>query len=679
MPSGLGFFGRLMDEIGTQAGVEVTPEMRAQARELEEGAKVLKMKAKADRETRAARLGIDLAANFTPRVTPRGGRLNALRQAPILGINTSGPNSMLRTGHTSSLSSGQKPGPGPNSGRWRSQLPADGHASGEAPKKGSTPELQSNPPPPLESKSGKVTKASPNILVVDGFKRPYPSKPRPEKTAGGGNATNSASTNTAARPNAVPKLNLAVVKTDGKSSQQVKSPEDSERAGDPGTWPGSHWHSKKRGTEPPSSVRSVADEKDSWRRNTGSSVQSTGPQSARPWVTGQDSRLTVTPPATARPYIGVQDTTAVSPPGSARPWVAGQDSRGVGNLPGSARRRQYPRWDAPKSSRADMASSWRSTPRAGNAERPDGQRLSPTQGWGGGSLGGHVDVDIRPYSARALPVTGAFGGEQPVLQSARVLTLGGDFGNCQTVDAPVAPAVLGIDWGNVSGGVDIGQSVGGPAASRHNVQNGASEKIIALLGGKPSAAEGWSNRLLSLGPQPHQHQPQQHQRLPSSGVEFVQLGNEVLAIGNNGCVSSLPQGAGQPSFMLPSDSASNMYMLPNFNLGQAFAPPGEQCLPLASSSFSTQRNGLSDESAVQGSVQERWYGNSQQSAQGDRKTVGGMFDQMGHVDGTMFGVSSLNSNSGGGGQVQSRGVKDGSWRPGREVTRSASGSASYWG
>ncbi|CAD7704005.1 unnamed protein product [Ostreobium quekettii] len=674
VPGSLGYFGRLMDEIGSQAGVEVTDEMRKQAREIKESANLAKAKAKAMRENRASRLNIDLTSN-TPRVTPRSARITTGRQVPPLS-----PSSRLSPG-PGGLSSMQKAN-GQSAGRWRNQSPTAVTRSAAVPEvaqKSDVSETEVKPAPPLQSKSGgKVTKASANILVVDGFKRPYPSKPRPDKAPGtpGAPATSkeSSATASAARPSTVPKLNLAIVKTDPKAPPAKKSAEGSDHGGDgdPGTWQGMHWH-KKRGNELPNSVRSAADEMDSWRHGGPAQVQAAGPLSARPWMGGQETRLAVTPPATARPYIGVQESgDPASPHGSAGPWVAGQETRPPTTPPGSARVVQrsarYERWDAPRSSRADMASNWRSTPRGSSGEQGQDRSESPARGWGGRTLGSG-DPGAPPYSSRPASTTQAPSGETPVLQQgARALNR--KFMSAGNLDVP--PGMLGMDRSTFhSSSLEAVRSAGlsmDAAAVRGSLQNGASENIIALLG--KQGTDGWANRMLSLEQQQRQQQQQQQQqRRGMVGGGVAPVGGDVLGMGNGLGLGSMPLSASQPMY-------GHSLVHPNYSGAHGYGMLGDSALRLESVLASgAHRNGMEDAMFGQDGGQQWWCG-PQQRTQGEGKLGGRGFGGLEHD--ALLQVAQLNLSGGDAGRGGGRGARPGTWGQGPEVARSGAGGTYYW-
>eukprot|EP00803_Ostreobium_quekettii_P002715 evm.model.scf_361.8 EVM.evm.TU.scf_361.8 scf_361:54782-58631(-) len=673
VPSSMCYFGRLMDEIGSQAGVEVTDKMREDAREIKESANLRKAEAKAMRENRASRLNIDLTSNFAPRATPRSGRMAVGRQVPPLSPSS-------RLGSTQGGFNSVQKANGQNSGRWRNPSPVAVTRCSPVVDAAQTPavaESDAATAPALQSKSGKVTKASPNILVVDGFKRPYPSKPRADKAPGAPATPKDLAVGpSAARPNTVPKLNLSIMKTDPKAPPPKKSSDDSDRGeGDPGTWQGMHWH-KKRGVEPPSSVRSAADEMDSWRRGAPAQAQGSGPQSARPWTGGLESQLVTTPPATARPYLGVQEIAdPASPPNSARPWASGQEARPPVTPPGSARVGQrsarYERWDAPKSSRADMASSWRSTPRGSTEEQGKERSEPPTRGWGGRSLG-TGDAGAQPYSARVAATTQpqVQGGEPPGLQQGtRVLSINRQFGSTGNLEMP--PGMLGFDWNTVNSTlVDAGRPAGlslDAAGGSANHQSGASDNIIALLG--KQCTDGWPSRTYPMD-------QQQHQRAGQANTGL--LGSNVVAMGNGLGMGSTPLAASQPMYGLPSDSLGHALAHPDYSAAYG-ALRDSAALRLTSALASGgQRNGSTVGGGIGGhdSRQQWWSGASQRGVQGDGKLGGRGFDTMGQD--TLLRVAQLNLGGGEGGQSGNRGVRQATWGQGPEVARSGSGSSYYW-
>lgn len=262
---------------------------------------------KARREESALALGVDLTASATPRAMSRGGMCGTWR-AP-----------------------GSARGADPVAGI----MPRNSVASSVSSKDQST-----------EGNGGLIVKANSNILVVHNYKRPFPSKPKEDKS----NANSGAHTPRQPSPLSisppavpgikgmvVPRLNLATLNAEDNSSPAEGS------GGKTGkTWMADHW--RKRHGGDPDTHRSAADLDDNWRTPSARALPETE-EGAQPKPDGQNSAAV---------------------PQSARSWQppsAPVSARGQAP-PRSARSSFYQRWDNPPlSSRADQVGSWRSTPR----------------------------------------------------------------------------------------------------------------------------------------------------------------------------------------------------------------------------------------------------------------------------------------------------------------------------
>ncbi|GMH44198.1 hypothetical protein BSKO_12132 [Bryopsis sp. KO-2023] len=354
VPESICYFGRLMDDISKLAQVPVTPEDRKKAEEIKKLSQERRVAEKARREGSAANLGVDLTStsSATPHTTPRD------------------LNGMWRP-----LNSARAPlVPGPSSTTPRVAPPP-------------LPLSARGAPSEEKKKAELIVKANSNILVVHGFKRPYPSKPREEKpkksSAGKGDGArdSEASANSAApvkpsKPSKaskksgkstkpalglelgtkgtgtlVPRLNLATL-NDEDTSQNSGSSKNDDPSGK--TWMADHW--RKRHGGDPDTHRSAADLDDNWRM-----------PSARVATVADEGDAPVDASASA------------AVPNSARPWRPQQtpgSARGQAP-PRSARNSKYQRWEnPPKSSRADEASSWRTTPRGEPADSTNSWRAS---------------------------------------------------------------------------------------------------------------------------------------------------------------------------------------------------------------------------------------------------------------------------------------------------------------
>eukprot|EP00210_Caulerpa_lentillifera_P009312 g8876.t1 len=180
-----------------------------------------------------------------------------------------------------------------------------------------------------------LVKVNPNILVVNGYKRPAGAKPKekakPKQQHNGGNKGRKNKTNVVVNKEdtkpAVPKLNL----------RNVNSNDEMQNRG--ATWTGHHW--KKHNGETSGTLSSRADVQTDWR----------------------------TPGRGNHPIHGSAGGEPTQSQ-SARNWP--QTPTTDGNKSGRKKETVVAKKDhTPRSSRADLASNWRSTPRQSPADGGD--------------------------------------------------------------------------------------------------------------------------------------------------------------------------------------------------------------------------------------------------------------------------------------------------------------------